>query len=253
MQVIDPAALRTVRRANLRRAIWGISVTGQWLIVRDYYSSEYRLTVFSLPGLELRDQVVMHSGWPRADSDGMVYVPVVDRISMVKITDTGNITVVGNLTAGGRLHGRLRVAVGPQPGQLCVGRSDPPRLHIINITTDSVIHTLAVPAGAESVQFVAAVASGQILIKDDHENQYMYTSVSEPVEMLTDTPVTGRWVVMLGHNNQFLVGDWRGSGLYVMDEEGNWQTVNGLNGEVTDIHDIAVWGSVCGWPVTGAL
>ncbi len=242
LQVIDAAALRIALRANLGdTTTYGICATGQWLVAIDCKDKKYRLSVYSLPGIELVNQALFSDlrGTPRANNAGVVYVPGWGKITMFLISDTGNITVLGNLTAGKQLQGYLSVAVGPQPGQLCVGQWIPPRLYIINIATDSIIHTLEIPAGVEVVGPVAAVANGQILMKDSHANKlYLYRSVSQPATVQT---IHWQSAAIVGHNNQFVVGEQQGRRLAVGDSDGNWHSVNALTG--TDwIRDIAVWG-----------
>ncbi len=244
LQVIDASFLRIVSHTDLGDSPeWVICVTGQWLVVVGGVHQYRTLSVYRLPGAELVNQVLLSdvAFRLRANSAGVVYVPGSGKITMFLISDTGNITVLGNLTAGGRLQGGLSVAVGPQPGQLCVTQNDPPRLYIINIATDSIIHTLEIPAGVERVMDVAAVANGQILMEVRGGNSilYLYRSVSQPAAAVQT--ITWRDVVILGHNNQFVVGEWHGHQLSVSDSEGNWHSVDALT-DTDGILDIAVWG-----------
>ncbi len=249
LQVINPSALRIVSRTDLGdfRTAAGMCVTGQWLVMAGGDDPNHTLSVYRLPGVELVDQVLLSYtsfytiSYPRANSAGVVYVPGFAKITMFLISDTGNITVLGDLTAGGQLWGILSVAVGPQPGQLCVGQWDPPRLFIINIATDSIIHTLEIPAGVERVWSVAAVANGQILMVPGGANSilYLYRSVYQP--SAAEQTVPWQHVVMLGRNNQFVVGEWSGRRLSVGDDEGNWHSVDALT-DTDRLEDIAVWG-----------
>ncbi len=240
LQVIDASALSIVRTEHLLEGIMGICVTGQWLVVSSATGQNHTLRVYSLPDVELMDQVWLSSfgHYPRANTAGVVYLPGDGKITMFFISDTGNIAVLGDLTAGGQLQGIPEVAVGPQPGQLCVGQHDPPCLYIINIATDSIIHTLGIPDGVERVWSVAAVANGQILMQAEGGNElYLYRSVSQPAVVQHITWQHG--VVMLGYNNQFIIGEYEGLQLSVIDSEGNWHSVDALNDE---IYDLAVWG-----------
>ena len=250
-QVIDHAALKPVRQADLgHNRIDGMCVTRQWLVVSDYVYNN--IIVYSLPDLQLRDQIRVSGRRPRADSDGMVYIAGVEYISMLEISNTGNVSVQGRLTAGGRVKS-TSVAVGPQPGQLCAGNNYPLAVYIIDIKNDSIEQTLGLPSGIEGyVVSVATLGSGQILVADLRGNLAWYRSVWEPAVLLTDTPVTGREVAMLGNINQFLVAPLWGSQLYVMDSEGGWHTVDALKWEtgvwLPNIRVVAVWEN-CVWVV----
>ncbi len=222
-------------------------MTRQWLVASD----RFNIFVYSLPDLQLRDQVQVYGRHPRVDSDGMVYLAGMKYISMLKISNTGIVSVQGNLTAGGLLD-TFSVAVGPQPGQLCAGHRMPPAAYIIDMKNDSIEQTLELPFGIGYVWSVAALGSGQILVADWDGDLAWYKSVSEPAVLLTDTSVTGWEVAMLGNINQFLVATYRGTQLYVMDSEGGWLTVDALKWEtgvwVPDIKDVAVWEN-CVWIV----
>ncbi len=231
----------------------GICVTRQWLVVKDHEN----ITVYSLPDLQFQDQVGLRGWHPfRADSDGVIYVPGRSFISMLEISNTGNVSVRGRLTAGGRLANLRSEAVGPQPGQLVAIATDisdyTNTVYIIDIKNDSIIQALALPPGINDVWGVAALGSGQILVAEwGYGNLVWYRSVSEPAVLLTDTPVTGwRDLVMLGNINHFLVAPRLGSQLKVMDSEGGWHTVDALNWEtgvwLPGIVDVAVWEN-CVW------
>ena len=56
-----------------------------------------------------------------AGNDGQVFAACWGRVTVLQISETGNITVTKNLTAEGRLKGRYNiVAIGPRPGQIWV-------------------------------------------------------------------------------------------------------------------------------------
>ncbi len=235
--------------------MFGICVSRQWLVVAEKNTT----SIYSLPDLQVRGQVTWSCRWPRADSNGVVYGIGVGRgfsaISMLEISDSGNVTELGRLTVERQLTiPWCYVAAGPQPGQLCVGLVSPSRVYIINITTDSIIHRPAVPPEIQKMDHIATLPTGEILVSDEGGNLAWYRSVSEPAVLLTDTPVTGQRAVMLGNINQFLVAAWSGSHLYVLDGERTWHTVNVLNGEegvwLPFITDVAVWEG-CVWVADG--
>ncbi len=218
------------------------------MVVRGWGDS---ISVYSLPGLQLRDRVQMSGYDLRADSHSVVYVPSWRYLIMLKIGGTGNITVVGKLTVQGQLRGRVCVAVGLQNEQLCVGDTDSAYIYVVNITTDAIIDRLEKPPQMGQVWSVTTLPTGEILVADS-ENGYLawYRSVSEPAVLLTDTPVTGHRAVVVGNIKQFLVAPRWGSQLYVLDGDGIWHTVNALNGEdgvwVPEISYLAVWEN-CVW------
>ncbi len=253
-QAIDPTALKPVRQANLGHEIRGMCVSKQWMLVTDFYYVG-TIRVYSLPDLQLRKrvQVDSHAGnHLRTDSEGRVYIVYVSDapyISMLEISDDGDVTVLGNLTVQGKLQGTIRVAVGPQPGQLCAGHFLHVHVYIVNITGDSILHTLVVPPEIEGIHEVAALSTGEVLVADAGGHLAWYPSVSEPAIMLTDTLVTG-WLIMLGNIHQFLVATLKGSQLYVVDRKRTWHTLESLNGGegvwIPEIIDVTVWEN-CMW------
>ena len=212
--------------------------------------SSINISVYSLPDLELRDRVELQNDYlARADSNGVVYVPFWNAVSVLEISDTGSVTIQGNLTAGGRLQRRLSVAVGPQEGQLCVAQHYPAAVYIIDINTDTIIHTLVLPSEVTHLRSVATTASGQVMVKESEwHDLLLYRSVDQPAVRLSHTPIHwGANVIMLGHNNQLVIGVDGSADLYIVDEEGIWHTVGALKGEGrVRISDLAVWGE-CLW------
>lgn len=216
----------------------------QWLIVAYGYGNGTRL--YSLPDLQLRAQIPI-TGWcPRADSAGMIYMFEKSQkyIGMLEISNTGDVSLRGNLTAGGQLLFRVSIAVGPQPGQLCAGNFYPPAVYILDIKNDTIEETLVLPPEIRFVTSLAALESGQILLADYDGDLVWYKSASELAVLLTDTPATGYEVTMLGNINQFLITAYRVSQLYVMDGAGTLHVVDALNGEsgvwLPEIKDVAV-------------
>ena len=211
-------------------------------------NSQYQYSrVYSLPQLKLRDSVQVAGWWPRADSgNGMVYIPHTRTITMLSINDSGKATVLGRLTAGGKLWGFPYVAVGPQLGQLCVGQFESPDVYIINIANDSIVDTLVLPRGVAGLWTLATRGTGQILIQAE-KGLVLYKSVSEPPVQLTDTPISGKSeaLIMIGNQDQFLVGVRWESDLFLVDVDSTWHAVTALNGEdgvwLMNIKDVAVW------------
>ncbi len=217
----------------------------------------FSTSVYSLPGLQLRHRIqsrmsqllIGDRSCPRADDAGVVYVPYARYISMLEISDSGNVTELGRLTAQGRRTEHLNVAAGPRPGQLCVVTGSS-KVSILNVTIDSIIHTLVAPSGIDRLRDVATLPTGEILAADQYGGLVWYRSVTDPALLLTDTPAPVRQKVVLGNINQFLVATFAGPRLYVLSGARTWHSIEALNGKdgvwVPHIWDVAVWES-CVW------
>ncbi len=172
----------------------------QWLVVTKWLS----ITTYSLPDLKLQDLIVINGEIPTADSAGVVYLPGwKGNITMLEISDSGNISKLGELTVEGQLgQGRVRVAAGPRLGELCVGRVIPPNIYIVNISTDTIIHTLEFPIVFNYVGCLATTETGQILVASSFNNLKLawYRSVTEPAKLLDGPDVMGE-IVMVGNIN----------------------------------------------------
>ena len=123
-QNLDYTRLRPVRYRNLEHGrLDSICVSGRWLVALHWDPTTAQ--VYSLPGLQPEcklPDVLSDCGDIRADSEGRVFGACYNRVAMLEISETGNLTFSRNLTAGGRLDGRENtVAVGSTPGQLWVG------------------------------------------------------------------------------------------------------------------------------------
>ena len=260
LQMIDPAALRPVRHAKLlRHKNHGICVSQQWLVAVDWDSN---ITVYSLPELQLRSWKQVSCYWhPCADSFGVIYLPYIGFVTMVEVSDNGNLTVLGKLNVGGRFKQKKRlisVAVGSQPGQLYMAGRFSSNFYLVNTTSDTIIHNLTLPNEITDVVAIAALNSGQILVATAYGRLALYPSVFEPAELLTNVPFYYAWVSANANANQFLVSAWGMSMLFVLDRNGSWDAVKALNGVdgvwVPSIEDVAVWED-CVWvaDLTGSL
>ncbi len=256
-QDVDFARLWPVRYTELNHSIHGLCVSGSWLVVADWTSNTTSL--YSLPGLELHDQMTVP--WcrlPRADGAGVVYVPAYYHIAVLQITDSGSLTGIRNLSSvGGQSVGReVSVAVGPQPGQLCVGQFHPPRLWVVNASDGSLLHTLTLPDPCEILCSVAALVSGQLIISYDVIwptcGLAVYRSVTDSPTLLTNLTAVGCWVYGLtGSGNHFLAPYVHQSDLLVLDPDGSvLYTVDAVSGKLGiwlhEIYDVTVWQD-CVW------
>ena len=258
-QDVNFARLRPVRYTELNHSIWGLCVSGSWLVVTYWYRDT--VSLYSLPGLELRHQLTVP--WcrhPRADSDGVVYVPGYRYIAVLQITDSGKLTEIRNLSSvGGQSLGWWpSVAVGPQPGQLCVGQFDPPRLWVVNVSDDSLLHTLTLPDRCLWLMSVAALDSGHLMISyrvswdTDTSSLAVYRSVTDSPTLLTNLTTVGDGVLGLtGSGNHFLAPYYRQADLLVLDPDGSvLYTVDAVSGKLgvmlTKITDVTVWQD-CVW------
>ena len=255
LQDIDYARLRPVRYQRLGRKISGLCVSGSWLIVTD---DRITTSLYSLPDMQLHDQLHIESCLlPRADGDGVVYVPGSRYIAVLQIIDSGHITEIRNITAvGGQSLYFPAIAVGPQPGQLCVGRYAPPTLWVINISDGSLLHNLVLPDQCEQLSSIAALASGHLMISykvsSTTHGLAVYRSVTDSPTLLANLTTVEDWVNgCLGSGNHFLASYTYDSDLLVLGPDGSvLYTVDAIRGKqgvfLSWIQDVAVWQD-CVW------
>ncbi len=256
-QDVDYAVIKPVRYAKLNHSIYGLCLSGSWLVVADWGANTTRL--YSLPDLALHHQVtVERCRQPRADTAGLVYVPTwrpnghiaVLQIISGRLVEIRNITAVG----GHGLHFPV-VAVGPQPGQLCVGQFD--RLSIINTTDDRLVREVRLPCQCDYLLSVAALYSGQLMISyfnsyPDNHSLAFYTSVTDSPTVLYNMAAVGDGVfASLCHGQHFLVPYLYKADLLVVDSSGAvLHTVDAVSGKLGvylyAITDVAVWQD-CVW------
>ncbi len=245
-QNVDYSRLQPVRYARLKHNITGLCVSGRWLVVTDWVNT----SLYSLPDLALRHKVRVEAcRLPRAASDSLVYVPGKRYIALLEITASGNMTELRNITTvGGQKLLLPSVAVGPQPGQLCVAQYHQPRLWIVNTTNDRVIHTVRLPDPCQVLWSVAALDSGQLMISYSvsHPNFSLafYTSVADSPEVLHRSVADGV-NGLLGHGQHFLAPHVFKADLLVMGSNGSvLHTVDAVSGKLGVylhwINDVAV-------------
>ncbi len=243
-------------------------MTREWLVVAYKNTS---MCVYSLPELRYKDQVDFGSDiWlPRADRAGLVYLPGPPGrlISVLTISDTGNLTLLRKLTLGGTTREIFSVATGPQLGELCVGISRPPRVVILNVADDNITHNLSLPDGTDVVTAVGVLHTGQILIQVHIGHGVgiyiyvlaFYSSYAAPPVLLNDLkPLSGN-PGMIGHVNHFLFSLGYDSLILIVDADGQLvSTVDALNGNgvvwLDMMLDVAIWDN-CVWVLSlyGAL
>ena len=251
---IDYARLRPVRYRRLPHKISGLCVSGRWLIVTDYSNA----SLYSLPEMQLHDQLHLdYCLLPRSDGDGVVYVPGPGYIAVLQITDSGKLTEIRNIsTVEGQTLFYPAIAVGPQPGQLCVGQWDPPRLWVNNISDGSLLHTLTLPDPCDQLNSIAALASGQLMISyrvnSTTHGLAVYRSVTDSPTLLTNLATVEDMVNgILGSENHFLAPYTYNSNLLVLGPDGSLlYTVDAVSGKqgvfLSSIQDVAVWQD-CVW------
>ncbi len=249
---MDYKGLTPVRYTKLNHSgVRGLCVSGSWLVVTYGWANTTRL--FSLPDLTLHHQVTVERClYPRADSDGLVYVSAKKHIAVLEITDSGNMTAVRNITAvGGQILNSPRVAVGPQPGQLCVSSVGPFRLWLVNATNDRVVQTLTPPEQCRGLYSVASLDSGQLMISYGGGSPWkfslaVYRSTSESPTVLTSLSVADFVYGLVGSGNKFLAPYVNTGGLLVVSANGTvLHTVDAVSGKLGIflyfINDVAVW------------
>ena len=257
-QDVDYARLRPVRYTELTHHMEGLFAIGTWLVVTDTWNDTVML--YSLPGLALHDKLrVMSCHHPQADSDGAVYVPGYKYIAVLEITDSGELTAIRNLSsvAGQSLQGTLAVAVGPQPGQLCVAQWSL-GLWVVNASDGSVVQALTVPDQCRGLSSVAALDSGQLLISCyckvswDTYILAVYRSAADFPTLLTNlTSVDDRVLGLRGRGNNFLAPYYYKGEILVLGADGSvLHKVDAVSGKLGvlmyEITDVAVWED-CVW------
>ncbi len=260
-QNLDYTRLHPVRYRNLGHgSLLSICVSGRWLVASGSnlsgYSDAYSATVYvyNLPGLQpkyILPDVFYTCAVICADSEGRVFGGCFNRVAMLEISETGNLTFSRNLTAGGRLVGReTTVAVGATPGQLWVGcsrgfRGDICDIYLIDIDNDTVIQTI------DSISYhsghVSQQLTGELLITWIGRSTvvHLYQSyISLPPTNLTVT-VIGDPSRLLADRNHFLLLDRQANTILILDSQGDLvHTVDDLNGKHgiwMKIQDVAVW------------
>ena len=166
-------------------------------------------------------------------------------------------TVIRNITVGGQNLSYPSVAVGPQPGLLCVAQWRPARLWLVNATDGRVKQPLPLPQQCVGLYSVAALDSGQLMISY-HVSWYgkfslaVYRSTSESPTVLTSLSSVGDLVSgLVGIGNQFLAPYNYAGDLLVVSANGTvLHTVDAVSGKLGiflySIYDVAVWQD-CVW------
>ncbi len=256
---IDYSDLKPVRYAKFNHSMSGLCVCEPWMIVSDYIGNACR--VYRLADLRLMDQLsVAYSHSPRAERNGLIFVPGYRNnvnITLLGINGTGKMTVLRNLTAGGRDLRYPSVATGLEADLLCVSTDFPPALLIVNVTEDRVVREMELPKPCQTLCSVAALASGEVLIYYSAADYYdgslaLYGSVSEPPTLLTNMTSECDVVLgLLGTGNRFLVPYCYSSELLVVAPDGSvLHVIEALTGKLGiwlyRVSDVAVWQD-CVW------
>ncbi len=277
-QAIDYKAWKPVRHIDLGLSrAKGLCVSNNWLVVTTNYINETTVHAYSLPDCKEHASQNLSAPEncfsyrpsdpqyaPRADSTGLVYVPCSTYVAVLEISETGNLTQVQKVTAGGELWQNecysISLAVGLEPGQLYVASCSPPNVTVVLVNTvnNSIERTLTLPVtvyhGRPLID-VAVLGTGQILVLCAYwENEdlqtvlYMYRSVFEPPQLLAGIPLTSPGNC-LGHRNQFLILDayeFQSSLIEVLSDNGTLlHTVDVLDGRagvwLHELADVAIW------------
>ncbi len=218
------------------------------------------VSTYSLPDLQLGNNVSVsgHCGTVRAASDGQVYAGCHHVVSVLEISETGNISVTRNLTAGGLLTGsRNEVAgFGLNPGQVWIydrsyKNATDIQVHLIDVNTDSVIQMFTpdsrdIPYGNSPwVTFVdvAALGHDKLLLRarDDNGVLLLYDSLTASPKNLS---WSGEFYPILTYKTHFLLRDG-GSRIRILDINGELlytgDDLNGKHGFWIQIQDVAFW------------
>ena len=238
--------------------VWSITVSGKWLVAtgEDDAPNDAFYT-YRLPGLHSVGNVSLYSYrgcFSEAGNDGQVFAGCRGKVTILQISETGNITVTRNLAAEGRLEGRQNlVALGPRPGQIWVtqvyySQTDVLVL-LVDIDTDTVIAPIirwsaSDPGNTLAWVQVASLVTGETLLSDcvyPDCHMVMFQTIDA---LPTNISVAGQ--VKMSHKDHFLVRDIRANTIIAVDGKGKLlHTVDDLNQRheiCLEIVDIAVWG-----------
>ncbi len=252
-QNVDYSSLEPIRYTEVNHSISGLCVSSSWLVVTGWDDT---VRLYSLPGLELHHHLMVR--WchhPRVDSDGVVYVPGDRYIAVLQITDSGKMTEIRKYSSVGGLGlgGWLSVTVGPESGQLCLAQWDPPRLWVMNVSDNSLLHNLTLPDACDGLLSVAALVSGQLMIsyrisRRNHVHSLaVYRSWADSPSLLTNlTSVGDRVYGLTGSGNHFLAPYYYQSDLLILGTNGSvLHTVDAVSGRLGlrlyEMEDATVW------------
>ena len=184
-----------------------------------------------------------------ADSEGRVFGGCFGYVVILEISETGNLTYSGSLTAGGRLDWRQNtVAVSSTPGQLWIGCSfilgRSCDIYLIDIDNDTVIqkkYSNGCPNG-----YVSQLLTGELLIgRYDIRLKEVTVRLYQSDITFPPTDLTVTRYPRLSHNDHFLVVDRQANTILILDNQGDLvYTVDDLNGKHgiwMKISDVAVW------------
>ncbi len=177
-------------------------------------------------------------------------------ISVLEISETGDISVTQNLTAGGLLTGRVNIVAGfgSSPGQVWVymtGYFDKGfNFYLIETSNDSVIEVLKVSPhdlihfnGSWSTTTAALLPTGEILLRAcGQRNCFLLLYRSGSTSAIS---VTANAYPLLSHNDHFLLLDSAPNTILILDSKGELlHTVDDLNGKHgfwMQIQDVGYW------------
>ena len=240
--------------------MWSITVSGKWLVATGVDdAAKDAFYTFKLPDFHPVGNMSLHSYsecFSEAGNDGQVFAGCWDRVTVLQLRETGNITVTGNLTAEGKLKGRYNmVALGLKPGQIWVTQVYDSQTDVLvillNVDTDTVIEpiirwSVSYPGELASAWVqVASLVTGETLLCDcvypDCHTVLFHTIGAQPKNI----SVAGQ--VKMSHKDHFLVRDMQENTIMIVDGHGKLlytvDVLNGKHGIRMEIVDIALWGN----------
>ena len=239
--------------------MWSITVSGKWLVATGSENGSYdAFYTYTLPDIRIANNVSLHSYsecFSEAGSDGQVFAGCWDRVTVLQISETGNITVTKNLTAEGRLKGRYNmVALGLKSGQIWVTQwrywsETEVMVILLDVDTDTVREPIirwavSKPGDLAWIQ-VASLETEETLLCDcvypDCHTVLFHTIGAQPKNI----SVAGQ--VKMSHKDHFLVRDMQENTIMIVDGHGKLlytvDVLNGKHGIRMEIVDIALWGN----------
>ncbi len=219
---------------------------------RNYFRSTY-ISTYSLPDLQPKN-IVSPSDYcvnVRADSDGQVYAGCNRMVSVLETSETGDISVTRNLTAGGLLTGRRNAVAGfgPSPGQVWVHvisyeNATVIKVYLIDANTDSVIQMFTPDPRDIPSSWASVAALGHKILIHGWNGYGVLLLYDSHTTSPTNLTRSGEFSPILSYNNHFLLHDWE-SRIGILDNKGEllhtWDDLNGKHGFWMQIVDAGFW------------
>ena len=206
--------------------------SGQYLVVTFHLGyAPTTIGLYRLPDLTLRQDLNYSTVWiPCCDSNRRVYVPARYMVTELEITETGDLSVLRNITWTLAEQERISaVGLGPQTGQLCIGvvnwQLNMPVVYIINLANGNITTMITVPNHSGGFPTtISCLSSGQILLTSLHKSyRYCMVSLYQTISQQPQILGTSTWqyeIMAVANRENFLVTDAFPGAIHVLDKQG---------------------------------